>query len=134
MDRQRSSQRRGRPTSYLFFFAIFAILVFLIHVPFLQLPYYWDELGQFVPAALDLYHSGSWIPHSTLPTVHPPGLMAYLSLAWSIAGYSVVATRCAMLLLASAAILVVFLPAIKLSPNIPGAPALLAMTLLLASP
>ena len=23
--------------------------------PYLNLPYYWDELGQFVPAALDIY-------------------------------------------------------------------------------
>src|SRR5712691_9915312 len=44
-----------------------------IHLPYLKL-LFWDELGQFIPAALDLYHDGAWVPHSTLPNVHPPGL------------------------------------------------------------
>ena len=28
--------------------------VFLLHVPLLQLPYFWDEAGYYVPAARDL--------------------------------------------------------------------------------
>ena len=128
------SARSTRAASYLFFFALFAILVLFTHVWFVKLPYFWDEMGQFVPAALDLYRTGSWIPQSTVPNVHPPGLMAYLAAVWSVVGYSVPATRGAMLLLASAAVLMVFLLAIKLSPRIRGAPALLAVVLLLASP
>ena len=46
-----------------------------MHLPLLTLPFHWDELGQFVPAALDLYRDGAWVPHSTLPNVHPPGVM-----------------------------------------------------------
>ena len=71
------------------------------HAAFLKLPFYWDELGQFVPASLDLFQSGAWIPHSTVANVHPPGVMAYLAGVWSIAGYSIAATRLAMLGLAA---------------------------------
>jgi len=79
-----------------------ALFVFSSHLPFLKLPFYWDELGQFVPAALDIFHGGAWIPRSTVPNVHPPGVMAYLAAVWSIAGYSIAATRVAMLALAAA--------------------------------
>jgi hypothetical protein len=81
--------------------AAIAIFVALSHVAVLKLPFYWDELGQFVPASLDLFHDGSWIPHSTIANVHPPGVMAYLAAVWSIAGYSIAATRLAMLALAA---------------------------------
>ncbi|HET9321020.1 MAG TPA: hypothetical protein VFO27_14630 [Bryobacteraceae bacterium] len=79
-----------------------ALFVFSSHLPFLKLPFYWDELGQFVPAALDIFQRGAWIPLSTVPNVHPPGVMAYLAAVWSIAGYSIAATRVAMLVLAAA--------------------------------
>lgn len=82
--------------------AAIAAIVFLAHLAYFGLPYFWDELGQFVPAALDILHDGAWIPHSTTPNSHPPGVMAYLALAWRIAGYSIVATRLSMLALASA--------------------------------
>src|SRR5713101_5574757 len=82
--------------------AAIAIFVVFSHIAFLNLPFYWDELGQFVPASLDLFQDGSWIPHSTVANVHPPGVMAYLAVVWSIAGYSIAATRLAMLALAAA--------------------------------
>jgi len=47
--------------TYLFFFVSFALVVFLTHAPYFDLPYFWDELGQFVPAALDIFHDGAWI-------------------------------------------------------------------------
>jgi len=72
-----------------------------IHLPYLKLPFFWDELGQFIPAALDLYHDGAWVPHSTLPNVHPPGLAALLALVWRIFGFSILSTRLAMLVIAS---------------------------------
>src|ERR1700677_164771 len=83
----------------------FALIVFLAHLPYLSLPYFWDELGQFVPAALDILHDGAWIPHSTVPNAHPPAVMAYLALVWRMAGYSIVATRLSMLALAAAAVI-----------------------------
>ena len=78
------------------------------------MPYFWDELGQFVPSALDLYHDGSLVPHSAVPNAHPPGVMAYLALVWRIFGYSIPATRAAMLLLASLTLLVTFLLCLEL--------------------
>jgi hypothetical protein len=76
--------------------AAFALLL-LTHYPLLRLPFYWDELGQFVPAALDIYHRLAWVPYTTVPNVHPPGVMAYLAAVWRLVGYSVIGTRVAML-------------------------------------
>jgi 4-amino-4-deoxy-L-arabinose transferase-like glycosyltransferase len=131
---QPAHRRHIRPVTYLFFLAFFACIVYISHAPLLRLPYYWDELGQFIPAALDIFQSGAWIPHSTVPNVHPPGVMAYLAAFWTIVGYSPLHTRLAMLLLASAALLVAFLLAIELCRNVPGAPAFMAVFLLCASP
>ena len=72
-------RRRIRPGVYVFFFVLFAALIFAIHSPLLTLPYFWDEHGQFVPAALDILREGAWVPRSTVPNVHPPGVMAYLA-------------------------------------------------------
>jgi 4-amino-4-deoxy-L-arabinose transferase-like glycosyltransferase len=127
-------RRRIRPDTYLFFLALFALIVFLSHAPLLRLPYYWDELGQFIPAALDIFHDGAWIPHSTVPNAHPPGVMAYLAAFWTVAGCSPLATRVAMLLVAAAAVLVAFLLAIELCRNVRGAPAFMAVLLLCVSP
>ncbi|MBZ5607835.1 MAG: hypothetical protein LAP38_06240 [Acidobacteriia bacterium] len=110
-------------------FVAIAAVVFLVHAPYLALPYFWDELGQFVPAALDIYHDLAWVPHSTVPNAHPPGVMAYLALVWKIFGYSIPATRAAMLLLAGCAAFLAILLARQLSLNLRGwwvlAPALL---------
>jgi 4-amino-4-deoxy-L-arabinose transferase-like glycosyltransferase len=125
---------RRRSHAYLFFLAAFALLVVLIHLPLLDLPFHWDEGGQFIPAALDLYQRGLWVPHSATPNVHPPGLMVYLALVWRVFGFSVTATRVAMLALAAVALWVVFLLAIRLCRRIEGAPALAAVLLLAVSP
>src|SRR5260370_38613432 len=111
-----------RPDTYLFFFVSFALVIFLTHAVYFDLPYFWDELGQFVPAALDIYHDGAWVPHSTVPYAHPPGVMAYLAGIWRIAGSAIPATRIAMLLLASLAALCTFLLAIHLCRALEGAP------------
>jgi 4-amino-4-deoxy-L-arabinose transferase-like glycosyltransferase len=127
-------RRRIRPATYLFFLALFAFAVILSHGPLLRLPYYWDELGQFVPAALDIFQGGAWIPHSTVPNAHPPGVMAYLAAFWTVAGCSPLATRIAMLLVASVAMLVAFLLSIEMCRNVRGAPAFMAVFLLGVSP
>ncbi len=131
MDRQ---TRRIRPAVYLFFFGIVAAVVFLTHAPLLRLPFYWDELGQFVPASLDLFQTGAWVPYTTVPNVHPPGVMAYLAAFWHLTGYSIVSTRVAMLLLASAGALFTFLLAIEMGKTTPGFPAFTALMLLVLSP
>jgi 4-amino-4-deoxy-L-arabinose transferase and related glycosyltransferases of PMT family len=130
----RTPKSTPRLTAYLFFGTFFALVLFVSHLEFLQLPYFWDELGQFVPGALDILRDGAWIPHSTTPNSHPPGVMAYLALVWRVFGYSILATRVAMLALASAGVLAVFLLAIQLCQRVKGAPAYAAVLLLLASP
>jgi len=127
-------QRAHSPTAYLFFFASFALVVFLLHAPYFGLPYFWDELGQFVPSALDILHDGAWVPHSAVPNAHPPGVMAYLAAVWKIFGYSIPATRSAMLLVGSLTVFCTFLLAIRLCRGLSGAPALIPVLLLLADP
>ena len=118
----------------MFFFFTFAILVYAAHWPYLRLPFFWDELGQFIPAALDILHDNAWIPRSTQPNIHPPGVMAYLAGMWRVFGFSIAATRAAMLLLASFGVLFTFLLAIRLCEGLPGIPALFAVLLLLCDP
>ncbi len=126
--------RKVRLQTYGIFFALIALDVFLTHAPFLHLPYYWDELGQFVPASLDLFHTGAWVPYTTVPNVHPPGVMAYLAVFWKLTAYSIAHTRIAMLLLASLGGLGAFLLAIELCQGAKGAPAFAALAMLCLSP
>ena len=120
--------------AYLIFFAAFLTILIVSHVTVLDLPYFWDELGQFIPAALDIQREGAWVPKSTLPNVHPPGVMAYLAGVWSLFGYSVTTTRIAMLVMAAAGVLAVFALTIELCRKVPGAPAFFAVLFLMASP
>jgi hypothetical protein len=124
----------SKTRSIAIFFAAFTALLMAIHAPFFKLPFFWDELGQFVPAALDIYQLGAWIPKTTLPNVHPPGVMAYLALVWKIFGFSIAATRIAMLMVAAAGMLFSFLLAIRLSRKTVGAPAFAVILFLFATP
>jgi len=92
-----AGERRHPALLFAFWFA--AILV--AHASLLRLPYFWDEAGYFVPSARDLLLHGSLIPQSTLSNGHPPLVIAWLALAWKLAGYSPAATRVAMLLIAA---------------------------------
>ena len=126
--------RRSPAGSYLLLYVLFGTVLFATHAHLLDLPYFWDELGQFIPAALDIHNKGAWIPESTLPNVHPPGVMAYLAAVWKLAGYSIPATRVAMLAWAAAATVAVFALAVRLCAGLGGLPAFAAVTLLLCSP
>jgi hypothetical protein len=112
--------------------AAVTLAVFATHAPFLNLPYFWDEAGHFIPAARDLLELGRWIPVSTPPNIHPPGVVAFLALAWKLAGYSLVTTRVAMLVLASSGLLATFLLARELGAT--GYQPYLATLLLFISP
>ncbi|HTU42429.1 MAG TPA: hypothetical protein VMF10_12030, partial [Candidatus Aquilonibacter sp.] len=70
------------------FFALIFVLVFLLHVFLLQLPYFWDEAGYYIPAARDILLTGSLIPKSTVSNAHPPLVMIWLALWWKVAGYA----------------------------------------------
>ena len=89
-------------------FAVIFVFIFLLHLPLLQLPYFWDEAGYYVPAARDLLLTGSLTPHSTVSNAHPPLVMAWLALWWKVLGYAPVVTRTAMLVLAAFSLLGVF--------------------------
>jgi 4-amino-4-deoxy-L-arabinose transferase-like glycosyltransferase len=117
----------------VFLFLLEALLV--IHLRVLTLPFFWDEHGQFIPTALDLLRSGSWIAHSTTPNVHPPGVEAYLVVWYKLLGFSIPVTRVAMLLLAALGLLVTFLLTLELSDRGRATTAaVLACLFLLASP
>lgn len=127
-------RKRVRPRSYLIIFGFVAVFIVMAHAPLLELPYYWDEAGQFIPAAADIYHSGALIPHSATPNVHPPGVMLWLAMVWHIFGNTILTTRIAMLCLASFGVLTAFLLSIELSRGSPGTPAFAAVSLLCMSP
>lgn len=84
------------------------VFIFLLHLPLLQLPYFWDEAGYYVPAARDILLHGSLIPQSTVSNAHPPLVMIWLALWWKVAGYAPLVARSAMLVLAAFSLLGVF--------------------------
>jgi len=102
-----SPMRSARPHPG-FVFAVIFVVIFLLHVPLLQLPYFWDEAGYYVPAARDLLLSGSLIPHTTVSNAHPPLVMAWIALWWKCVGYAPMVTRSAMLVVAAFSLVGVF--------------------------
>ena len=89
-------------------FALFFAGLMLLHAPLLRLPYFWDEAGYYIPAARDLFLTGTLIPQSTPSNAHPPLVMAWLALAWRVFGYSPLVTRTAMLALSAFSLLGLF--------------------------
>jgi hypothetical protein len=104
--------RSPRPHLALVFAVIF-VTIFLLHVPLLQLPYFWDEAGYYIPAARDLLLSGSLIPHTTVSNAHPPLVLAWIALWWKSVGYAPLVTRSAMLGVAAFSLLGVFRLAVR---------------------
>jgi 4-amino-4-deoxy-L-arabinose transferase-like glycosyltransferase len=128
---------KGRPvgpSAYTILFLLFAAVILLTHVTWLDLPYFWDEAGYYIPAASDLFHNGSLVPASVSPLIHPPGLSVYLAAIWSLAGFHPESTRFAMLLLAAGAALVSLLLAIELLRHARGTPAFIAAGMVCLSP
>ncbi len=82
-------------------FALIFVALWLVHLPLLRLPYFWDEAGYFIPAARDLLLTGDLIPHTTLSNAHPPLVMIWLALCWKLTTYSPLVTRTAMLAVAA---------------------------------
>jgi hypothetical protein len=96
------------PSAQIVAFAAIFVLILLLHLPLLRLPYIWDEAGYYVPAARDLFQSGSLIPYSTISNAHPPLVMAWLAAAWKLAGFRPITTRLAMLMVAAFTLMGVF--------------------------
>jgi Dolichyl-phosphate-mannose-protein mannosyltransferase len=107
-ERDQSVQAQWSRTYPALIFAAIFVFVFLLHVPLLRLPYFWDEAGYYVPAARDILLTGSLIPHTTLSNAHPPLVMAWLALWWKVVGYAPTVTRTAMLVLAAFSLLGIF--------------------------
>src|SRR5215471_10381544 len=89
-------------------FVVIFVVIFLLHVPLLSLPYFWDEAGYYVPAARDLLLTGSLIPHTTVSNAHPPLVMAWIALWWKCFGYAPAVARAAILVIASFSLMGVF--------------------------
>src|ERR1700721_2682883 len=89
-------------------FAVIFVAVFLLHVPLLQLPYFWDEAGYYVPAARDLLLTGTLIPPPEVANAHPAVVLGWIALWWKCVGYAPVVTRSAMLMVAAFSLLGVF--------------------------
>ncbi len=98
----------GAPARTLKIFFLTFLALVLLHYPLLSLPYFWDEAGYYIPAALDFSRSGLLIPQSTWRTGHPPLVIVYLGLAWRFFGFSPLVTRSAMILVAAATVVTVY--------------------------
>jgi hypothetical protein len=107
-------------------FALLFCAVVVAHLTLLHLPYYWDEGGYYIPAALDFYHRFTLVPEFT--NAHPPLPNVVLGLLWHIAGYSVLATRLCVCAFAAAGLLAVY----TLVKSLATATTALAATLLVA--
>ena len=103
---------------------LFFAAVALSHLTLLRLPYFWDEGGYYIPAALDFYHTGQLIPHFT--NGHPPLPNILLGSLWRLVGFHILATR----LLACSFAALAFLAIFRLTERLLDASAALAATLL----
>jgi 4-amino-4-deoxy-L-arabinose transferase-like glycosyltransferase len=110
----------------LVLFPLFFAAVALAHLTLLRLPYFWDEAGYYIPAALDFYHHGWLIPHYT--NAHPPLPNILLGTLWHITGYNILSTRLLACAFAAAGLLAVF----RLAQNLLGPTAALTVTVLTA--
>ncbi|WP_263383789.1 ArnT family glycosyltransferase [Granulicella arctica] len=86
----------------------FSIAVALAHWTLLRLPYFWDEGGYYIPAALDFFKTGTLIPQSTVTNAHPPLPSILLAGWWHLAGFHILSTRILVCLVAAIALLGVY--------------------------
>ncbi len=108
-------------------FALIFLAIALTHLTLLRLPYFWDEGGYYIPAALDFYHHGWLIPHFT--NAHPPLPNVVLGTLWHLTGFHILATRLTVCAFAAAALLAVF----RLTQRLLDPTAALAVTALTAA-
>ncbi|MDQ2835486.1 MAG: glycosyltransferase family 39 protein [Acidobacteriota bacterium] len=109
-------------------YPLFFVAVYLSHFRLLRLPYFWDEGGYYIPAAWDLFRTGTLIPQSTVTNAHPPLPSILLAGWWHLSGYVVSGTRTLVCLVAAAALLGVY----KLARDLAGTPVAIATAILTA--
>ncbi len=98
-------RRADRPVPLGVLYPLFFVAVYLSHFTLLRLPYFWDEGGYYIPAALDFFRSGTLIPQSTVTNAHPPLPSILLAGAWHVTGFVPSGTRTFICLIAAAALL-----------------------------
>jgi 4-amino-4-deoxy-L-arabinose transferase-like glycosyltransferase len=106
-----------RPLPLYILYPLFFVAIYLTHYSLLSLPWFWDEAGYYIPAALDFFRTGSLIPHSTLTNAHPPLPSVLLAGWWHLAGLSIQGTRTFLAMIAAAALLGIFALARTLAGN-----------------
>lgn len=97
-----------RPLPLWILYPLFFVAVYFSHWPLLRLPYFWDEAGYYVPAALDFFRTGALVPHSTLTNAHPPLPSILLAGWWHLGGGAISGTRTFVAMVAAAGLLGVF--------------------------
>lgn len=117
-----------KPLPLWILYPLFFVGIYLSHWSLLRLPFFWDEAGYYVPAALDYFQTGSLIPHSTISNAHPPLPSIFLAEWWQIAGYVISGTRTFIAMVAAAALLGVF----RIARLLAGTPVAIAVTVLTA--
>jgi hypothetical protein len=100
-----SSTRLSALPSPVLFALLFAGVA-LSHLTLLRLPYFWDEGGYYIPAALDFYSTGQLVPHYT--NAHTPLPNILLGSLWHIVGVHILATRLLVSAFAAAGLSAVF--------------------------
>lgn len=108
MSRLLFRRHREEPFPAWMVFPLIYAFVWLTHLPLLRLPYFWDEAGYYIPAALDFFRKGALIPYSTLTNAHPPLPAMYLAFWWKVSGFTPTVTRLAVCLVAAIALTGVF--------------------------
>ena len=114
-------------------YPLFFVAVFLSHYTLLRLPYFWDEGGYYIPAALDFFHTGTLIPQSTITNAHPPLPSILLAAWWHLSGVVISGTRTFVCMVSSAALLAVFRLTRRLAPQTSPDLTAFAVTLLTAA-
>ena len=101
-----------RPLPLLVLYPLIFVAVYVTHWRLLRLPYFWDEAGYYIPAAMDFFRTGALVPHSTLTNAHPPLPSILLAGWWKLGGYAgsyvPSGTRTLVVMMAAAALLGVF--------------------------
>lgn len=119
------SDRIAALPSWLLWLLLF-VAVAVSHLTLLRLPYYWDEGGYYIPAALDFYHHGWLIPQFT--NAHPPLPNVLLGTLWHVVGLHILATRLCVCAVAAAGLAAIF----RLAQRLLSASAAVSLTLLTA--
>ncbi len=109
------------PLPFVFLIAFTGVA--LSHFTLLHLPYFWDEGGYYVPAALDFYRTGTLIPVFT--NAHPPLPSVVLGSLWHLFGLHILVTRLTACALAAMGLTSAFVLGMRLVG--PGAGLLLAL-------